>query len=351
MESERLFDYPSFKNYFRVFNQDYRQDTLTSKLLQCDSTTKSVYRSVWLLRNDTLILESKVRGDSIRTYFPDSAARMIFWDFHEIRKRVGNGYVFNQEYSKARLWLQEIPAENDPDMLCLLGELFLEDEQDSLGLALLAKAAAMDSDRGVADYQAMMITASRRQEGLEYLKSLAAKDNIAALNYLGDAYTNMGGRTMPKDWVRGMGIPYYERAIELGDLGALYHLAHRLRYSDLEYKTPAWKLMQMGAERNDWLSMEQFGIMLIEGEGVEQDTASGIEWLLKSVPADPNGHKDGYSYLGKYYFEGKYLKRNLDKAIYYFCIGDRFEARNELKALEASGIDIEARCAGVEPPE
>ena len=91
-----------------------------------------------------LMLESKVWGDSIRTYFPDSAARIIFWDFHEVRKGVGHRYVMDREYSKARAWLQEIPTDNDPDMLCMLGELFLQDQQDSLGLALLAKAAAMD---------------------------------------------------------------------------------------------------------------------------------------------------------------------------------------------------------------
>jgi len=63
------------------------------------------------------------------------------------------------------------------------------------------------------------------------------------------------------------------------------------------------------------MSMVNLGLAYINGRGILQDYAKGLEWITKAADA---GHPLGYMNLGLLHEEGFGVKRDLEKARGYY---------------------------------
>lgn len=144
---------------------------------------------------------------------------------------------------------------------------------------------------------------------IKRIEELARKNNAVASFHMGKIHAL--GIAVPQNLAEG--IHWYEKAVELGEprayanLGWLYQSGHGVIKNPLK----AFELLSYAAKHGILSAKAAIGIMLLKGEHAEPDSATGLQKLEEAFN---EGYLNAGNHLSDIYFEGKYVKRNIELA-------------------------------------
>ena len=149
----------------------------------------------------------------------------------------------------------------------------------------------------------------------QILISESEKGNLLAIHNIGAMYKNGLGTEADMD----MALEYFKRSAELNNKNGLYEYGKALLLGDkdmpkaMDCLEKAVRLGNLNAKR--FLALEY-----ISGEHIEQDIDKGIEMLTECADfSDPLS----CFMLGRIYFKGEFVNRNLSKAEKYLLMADK----------------------------
>ncbi len=241
-----------------------------------------------------------------------------------------------ENMAMALMWLQRSAAQNNADALCMLGIIYISDEDyhnPQQGLELLKKASKQDADYasilahfqffgeqyGIARDAAASLKAAQR--GVEKAQDPEAKALLSFLYFYGENVVDADeeraltyAREAAKDDV----------ALAYGMLSLLYNDSSVLKNDSQK----AFEYAQKGADGNDGLSKALLAAYYYDGDGTEQDFAKALQYAQES---SEEFQEIGQLILANMYAEGKGVTKNLPYAWAYY---DLAEKKNMLSAIE-----------------
>lgn len=207
-----------------------------------------------------------------------------------------NGEGCEQNNFKAYYWLEE-SADNDfEDAYYILGQSYLEGN-------------GIDTNYKKAFF---------------YLSKGSSKDDKSCLESLGDMY--YWGLYVKEDKEKAFSL--YDKSVEEGNIdlyykiGKLYESEERLERALLNY--------YKGHNNGDFKSSQRLGVMYINGEGVKQDRAKGLEYIKVAV--------DGGDSHSIYIMGLAFLNEDREKAMNYLLESYRKGSYYAAEVLAREGI-------------
>ena len=127
-------------------------------------------------------------------------------------------------------------------------------------------------------------------------------------------------------------IPFYEKAAQLGHLGAMNNLGFSYYYGygvEKNVETAAdW--YKKAAEKNHLLSICNLGDMYIKGIGVERDVKKGVDHITRAAKG---GLPRAMYELGLMYLYGNPVEKSREKAVFYLKGAAEKGHKNALESL------------------
>ena len=173
-------------------------------------------------------------------------------------------------------------------------------------------------------------------KAIHYYTLAANQNNSNALNMLGNIYSE--GKYIPQDINKA--IHYLTLAANLNNyhaqllLGTLYYNGDHVPCD----KNKGIHYITLAANQNKSYPNCFLGIAYLFDESV-QDINKGIKYIQYSAYLNC---REAQKYLGDFYFEGKYMKRDIRESIRLYkeasCFNDKY-AKNNLGVIYSSGID------------
>jgi TPR repeat protein len=142
--------------------------------------------------------------------------------------------------------------------------------------------------------------------GLRYLKQSAEKGRVEAMVNLMNIYDG-GTDTIEANTVEF--LKWGEKAAKEGNIEALYGVGI-VYYGDEDYESAA-EYLEPAANAGNADAQITLGLMLMNGQGVEQDTKSAIKLYKKSAE---QGNKLAQVNLGSLYLAGELVPQDYNKA-------------------------------------
>ena len=166
------------------------------------------------------------------------------------------------------------------------------------------------------------------KEALPTLNILAKKNNIFALNSLGNLY--QVGYGVKKDYKK---LIFYNRSKELGNPNAYAYLAIMYQYGlgmDIDYKK-AFVFHKYAANYNISNSQSNIGFMYLKGLGVVKDFKEAIRWIKLAAI---NGNSIAQRNLGLMYQNGHGTSKNYIEAKKWYVLSANQGDKIAIDSLE-----------------
>lgn len=184
------------------------------------------------------------------------------------------------------------------------------------------------------------------KEAKGWYQKAAAQKNADAMHQLGMLY--LAGRGVRQSTAKG--VQLLTGAAELGHSGSLRELAFLYSAGSgvKKNKAAACRLFLKAASQNDRISQREAAMILLTGaDGIKTDPETAVKLLEKAVEQKD---ADAQLILGRFYLEGKYVPRNMQKGISLLASAasqNNIQAQTLLGLCFAQGIgvDIDSKTA------
>ncbi len=244
-------------------------------------------------------------------------------------EKIGIELFHKGQYEEAEKWLSSA-NELSTNGKVHLGLIYSYGGYDTTRLKksreILTEVYNQGVDSIVVDLSTVYTLLGQREEGLELLKRSAnINSNTDAMCKLGsyyDTYFNHFYNYLPPaDAHDTSQLYWYKRAANLGDPFGMYQVGYIYECGmniPVNFDS-AYYWYSKAKELGDGFAMIKVGKFLIEGKAVKQDFSAGWK-LLENVGESGTTPEQltAYSDMGEIYFNGIFVKQDLQKALEYY---------------------------------
>ncbi|MBY0355049.1 MAG: hypothetical protein K2Q12_04880 [Rickettsiales bacterium] len=236
-------------------------------------------------------------------------------DYKALIMAYAQGYGTLIDPAKEQEWLTRLAAMGDTASMRRLGRLNIEGRDGTKNTEDALKWYQKAADAG--DEHAYLELANLYEKGvgvkknhtlaLQYLEKAAAGHSMEALRLLGDSHAHTG------DYAQA--LAYYQQAAEMRDVGAMLRLVTLYNNSDFpqhsKEQSNQWLQKAMNAGSDTSHHMNQIGLALLNGMGVEATPELAFQWLSKAAAA---GNSASMRTLSKLYMKGIGVEKDTEVA-------------------------------------
>ena len=257
-----------------------------------------------------------------------SAKNADYWQYR-IGRLYSFGYGVDQNYATAATWFEKAVAANNPFAAYSLASLFYRGqgvEQDDARAFNLYSMAANHSTKPNAYAQYQLGAMWKDGVGTEVNKSISDSWYSKAYHsfcqieqetaddklYYRLGSMNLHSTGTPVDLI--LAKEYFEKAVKLGNVDALYGLGKLYLDSSFDEYNPTKAIFHLTKAANEANSFAQYtlGKILLKGDLAEKNVPEALRWLQKAADA---GNSFAKYLLGKTLVTGDGAEANMPKGI------------------------------------